>query len=353
MRKPVFQRLQTRRRNFVFLAAALLAAGLVAGAGLSPTAFAQQRSLTLEMCLVSPLHDIEVPAQQAGVLREMYVREGQEVEPEALLALIDDRSAQRAFQIARIQYLQAKYEAENDIDVRFAEAAAAVAKAELEAAVASNQRVPGAINTSELRRLQLAHHRSKLAIEQARRDFQLAQYNMQIRQAELQEAEDQLGRHKISMPLGQRAVVVEILKHRGEWVKPGDPVFRVMQLHRVRVEGFVNARFYGPQEIQRRRVQVLVTLERGRQERFEGQIVSVHPVVQQDGHYRVLAEVVNRRDQGLWILRPGHQVQMTIRLDLPPVPARPEPAARAGGGAGPVRSPALPTIVPSGTSSKP
>ena len=297
-----------------------LAVSLVLALLLPGAAAAQQRSLTLELCLVSPLYDIQVPAQQAGVLREMYVREGQEVEPEAMLALIDDRSAQRAFQIARLQYLQARYEAENDIDVRYAQAAAEVAKAELEAAVASNQRLPGTINPAELRRLQLAHHRSKLAIEQARRDHQLAQYNMQIRQAELQEAEDQLGRHKISMPLGKPAVVVEILKHRGEWVKPGDAVFRIMRLDRVRVEGFVDARLFGPQEVQRRRVQVLVTLERGRQEQFQGQIVSVHPVVQQDGHYRVLAEVVNRRDQGLWILRPGHQVQMTIRLDLPPVP---------------------------------
>ncbi len=283
-------------------------------------ALAQHRPLKLEVCLVSALYDIQVPAQQPGVLREIHVREGQHVRPGALMALVDDASAQRAYRIAQIQYQQAAYEAENDIDVRYAEAAAKVAKAELDAAVLSNRKVPGAINPSEIRRLQLAHHRAVLAIEQARRDHQVAQFTKQIRQAELQEAEDQLGRHRITQPLAKTAIVVEIFKQLGEWVQPGDPVFRIMRLDRVRVDGFVDARLFGPQEVQRRRVEVLATLERGRQERFQGVIVAVHPVVQQDGHYRVRAEVENRLEQGQWVLRPGHQVQMTIRMDLPPVP---------------------------------
>jgi len=91
-------------------------------------------------------------------------------------------------------------------------------------------------------------------------------------------------------------------------------VVHLIQVSRLRVEGFVEQQEVGPAEVGDRNVAVVVQLERGRQERFTGKVVFVDPRVQADGKYRVWAEVENRQENGTWLLRPGLKAHMTIFL---------------------------------------
>jgi multidrug efflux pump subunit AcrA (membrane-fusion protein) len=58
------------------------------GASTSPASHPGQ--VQLRQCLVSLIHDVEVPAREAGVLMKIAVREGQEVKLDQELAQIDD-----------------------------------------------------------------------------------------------------------------------------------------------------------------------------------------------------------------------------------------------------------------------
>ena len=100
---------------------------------------------------------------------------------------------------------------------------------------------------------------------------------------------------------------------------------RLVRMDRLRVEGFVRVHEVGPQELVRRHVPVDVALENGRTESFPGQIVFVNPIVHAGGQYRIWAEVDNRRQDGQYLLRPGHQVRMLIDRTDPDLPvAAPE-----------------------------
>ena len=89
---------------------------------------------------------------------------------------------------------------------------------------------------------------------------------------------------------------------------------RLVRMDRLRVEGVLNAKEYRPSEIQgpagrgRRDAR-----PRSDSETFPGKIVYVKPVVE-GGEFQVRAEVQNRKQNGVWVLSPGMNAEMTIQL---------------------------------------
>ena len=82
----------------------------------------------------------DLPPQEAGVIQEIPVNEGQQVDEDQLLLQLDDRKAQKEQEVAEAKYDAAKAKAEDDINVRYAVAAAAVAKAEYDVNEKANAR---------------------------------------------------------------------------------------------------------------------------------------------------------------------------------------------------------------------
>ena len=240
------------------------------------------------------------------------VREGQQVAAGDLLAQIDDAIPRMQYNVARFKLEVAKKQAADDIDVRFATAAAAVAKADYELAVEANQKVPGTVPQAKVRELLLEHRKMELSIEKAKKDMAVAALQAKVAEAELQAAEVNLQHRRITAPLD--AVVVELSRHEGEWVQAGDPIMRLVRIDRLRVEGFLNAKDYRLSEIQGRPVSVVVKLARGQTETFPGKIVYVKPLVEAGGEFLVRAEVQNRKENGAWVLSPGLNAEMTIQL---------------------------------------
>jgi multidrug efflux pump subunit AcrA (membrane-fusion protein) len=290
----------------------------------APRGSADPRTVQLDRCLVSLIEEVEVPAREAGVLVALDASEGMHVEAGMRLGQIADAQAQAQLRVKQAEYDRAKEQAENDINVRYAQAAAKVAEADYQQAVEANQKVPGAVPQADVRRLLLNYRKAMLQIEQASFEQSLARLTSQARLGELEAAQDDLARRKITAPLG--GMVVEVQKRAGEWAHPGDTVLTLLRLDTLRVEGFVSAAEHGPQEIAGRRVRVVVFLERGRTETFHGKIVFVNPHVQQPGgDYKVWAEVENRFVADQWVLRPGHNVEMTIDLAGERVARQPQP----------------------------
>lgn len=288
-------------------------------------------SVTLPRCLVSLLQQAQVPSEEAGKLQKIGVREGQQVSAGDLLGQVDATQAEIDQRVAGLQLSVAKEKVTNDVNRRYAEAAAAVALAEYEAAIAMNKEILRTVPPMEVKRLELVWRKALLQIEQAQHDLKVFGLEAQVRQAELDAAQAQMARRQIRSPLD--GVVVKIYRHPGEWFKPGDPAFHVVRMDKLRIEGFVNRSQYAPWEVKDRPVTVWVGLSGGRRERFDGQIVFVSPLlqsgtrVQAEGEYRVWAEVLNRQQDKYWLLQPGQLTQMTVHLEGSRSSQRP-----AGGG---------------------
>jgi len=277
-----------------------------------PAAVAPSGSITLTDCFVELIEEAQVPAQEPGVLVEIAVREGDEVQKGAQLAQIDDAHPRMQHEASRLRYEAAREEAENDVNVRYAEAAAAVAKAEWEQSVEANRKTPGTVPLAEVKRLGLKWREMNLSIEQAQMRRRVAALEAKVAAAEVNAALENLKRRRITSPLD--AVVVELYRHDGEWVQPGDPVLHVVRINRLRVEGVVNSAEAAGHEISGQPVEVAVELARGRTETLEGRVSFVDPVVRAGGKYEVWAEVANVQESGRWLLQPGLPATMTIRL---------------------------------------
>lgn len=162
--------------------------------------------------------------------------------------------------------------AENDIRVLAAQKAEAVAKNEWQRAAKARNRFADSVSDSELESLRLKFERAQLETSQARferRQDQLSSraesHGVQVASLAADRAEIKqqvavagaktlelevlaksqlvamhkldLKRHRVTSPL--EGTVAEVYKQKGEWVRPGDSVFRVINLQHFYAEGFL------------------------------------------------------------------------------------------------------------------
>ncbi len=266
----------------------------------------------VKYCLVSLIEEVQVPAQEAGPLVTMLIKDGALVKHGQLLAEIDDRQPQLQKFAAEMERDSAIARASDDIEVKYAVAALDVADAELAQNEEINRRSPGSVPATELRRLRLTKRRAELQIDKSRLDLKVAAMTANVQEAAVKLAEENIQRRQIASPID--GMVVAVNRHEGEWVSAGEPVVRVVRMDRLRVEGFVSAAEFNPGEVDRQSVTVEVELARGRKVTFNGQVVFVSPQIQAGNKYRVRAEVDNRVEQNQWLLRPGTSAEMTIHL---------------------------------------
>lgn len=291
---------------------ATLLALLVSTALPAQRAAAPVNSAELLNCYVTQIEEVEVPAQEAGVLVKVDVREGDAVATGQLLAQIDDIEPRMQQRVAQFELQVAREEASSDINVRYAQATEAVARQEWHQAVEANKKVAGAVPEAEVRRLVLKQNEAALSIEQADMRRRIAALEAKVSEAKVEAATVGIERRQIVAPLD--ALVVKVHHHQGEWVQPGVPVVHLIKLDRLWVEGSLKAQQYTPAEVHGRPVVVNVTLARGREETFQGKIVFVKPNVEADDTFLVRAEIDNKKENGFWLLSPGMPAKMTVQI---------------------------------------
>lgn len=299
---------------------ALVALGtalLMVGPNELPSAEYSGGTVTLRDCLVTMIDDVEIPADlpstEGGRLIQIAVREGQQVEAGQVLARIDDQEALMRKKVAEAQLQAAQREASNTVSVDYATAAAGVAEQEYLQAEEACAKHPNSVTIAERRRLLLAHRQAKLQIEQSQHELKIAADRVAVRRAELERAEMDVDRRHVKAPIA--GVVVKRHVHEGEWLRPGDPILRVVRMDPLRVEGFIDATRYSPADVDGRDVRITVDLPGGRQVSLKGHVAFASPIIEAGPRFLVRAEIDNRPDnRGHWQLRPGLVVDMTIDL---------------------------------------
>ncbi|HEX3870934.1 MAG TPA: HlyD family efflux transporter periplasmic adaptor subunit, partial [Pirellulales bacterium] len=259
---------------------------MVAALAAEPTP-ATSPALELEHCWVSLIQDVRVPAEEQGVLMEVVAHEGEQIKKGTSLGRIDDVSTRLEQQAAKAELAISEEKAANDVNVRYAEAARNVASSELQLNEDANSKVRGTKSFVEIEKLRLTVEHAALQIEQARHEQKLAGLQTQVEGARVELADDQIRRRQLRAPLDGE--IVEVFAQAGEWVQPGDPVFRIIRMDRLRVEGFVNAGKHTPVEVAGRPVRVSVPLAHGETTTFEGRITFVDPRVHAGNESRIWA----------------------------------------------------------------
>ena len=278
----------------------------------------------MEKATVKVKDEAKIPAMEAGVLTKLNVREGARVKKNEVIAVIDDREAKARLKIAKYAELGAWKVVEQDIEERYAAAAAEVAKAKWEKALDSNRQFKGAVVEGEILTLKLDYKRARLQIEKAKNDQVMAEYDAKTKTAERKAAEMALGWRTITAPFD--GDVVKTFIHQSEWVQPGDPILKLMRFDKMYVEGRILAGDYDRSEVLGKSVTVEVTKARGQQSTVTGTIVHADPILKYQGEYTVRAEVDNKLVNDSWLLQPDGVVRMTIHLSPESRVQSPEPS---------------------------
>jgi macrolide-specific efflux system membrane fusion protein len=265
----------------------------------------------LEYTQVTLIDRINVAAQEAGLITEIAVREGAEIKAGDKIAQINDSKAQAAKKVAQAEHEVALAEATNDISVRYAAASAQVAKYDYKAHYDANRKAPGSTPAAEMKKLELQWQKGELETEKAQLELDVAKLTAKAKEASVEAADDDIHRRRVFSHID--AVVVEIDKHVGEWVNPGDRIMRIVRMNKVRVEGSLPIALVSPTQAVDRPVTVETTISGNRSVQFTGKIVFVAPELDPSGkYYKVVAEVENREERGAWLLLPGMSPTVTV-----------------------------------------
>ncbi|PQO26029.1 hypothetical protein C5Y96_21500 [Blastopirellula marina] len=286
---------------------------LIAGHVFAQTSAAPSE-VVVERCLVSLIDEVNVPAQETGVLVSIPVERGDYVTVGTQIAQIDDSLPTKQREIAKLKFDKATEQATNQVDIKYAAKAAEVAKAEFEQLEAANKGVKGAIAEITIRKAQLQWEKALLQAEQADMNFKVAGMTAGEAEAEMEAADMIIDKCKTTTPID--GVVVQKYRHEGEWVRPGDPLMRVVGLKRLKVEGSLNADTYVPGMVIGKPVTVQAETPGGLI-KLEGTVVFASPEIDATGNFDFTAEVQNQPSTSSWMLFPGDVADVTVHLDRP------------------------------------
>jgi len=274
--------------------------------------------------VVTPIYEVRVPAREQGALTALEADRGDVVQEGQLLGRVDDSDARIRKAIAENELQAAKAEAESDAELQAAIATIGVAKAEYEGSKETVALVENAISEFELRRNELTYVRSRYQADTTRVKYEVAQITRSMREAQLEAVKNEIERREIVSPIS--GVITDRHHQVGEWAQAGEPIYSVVHMDRLRVEGTLDADFLTPEEIALRPsitiyVKTPKTAENPRGEvRFEGTIDFISQEVDPSGEFLVSAEFDNPRkttaETVQWAVRPGLEARITLDSEL-------------------------------------
>ena len=183
------------------------------------------------------IEQVEVSAREAGPLVGVEVKEGDLVTEGTLLARLDDTEATLARNKAQLELDIAKKQATSDVKTRYAKKSLDVATAEEQRGARVGRQIQQECLPIRTRPASADERaRSALELEQAKEDQQIAALTAKLKENEVATATYIIERRRVASPLS--GIVVQVKRHMGEWVQPGESIIRILRIDRLRAEGF-------------------------------------------------------------------------------------------------------------------
>lgn len=245
----------------------------------------------------------------------MVVRRGHSVTAQQIISELDKTDINLKLGVAEAELTHLKAKAENVGPVETAETA--VRRAEKEDQLLSEL----GKNAVYLELFRMRNNLEKTTAELRSAKSQLLQDNLQVdvKKNQLKQLEYDLRRNTIRSPYD--GVVNDLLKHKGEWVRQGDPIVKITRMDKLLVEGFLDSAKVSPNSVIGAPAKVTIKAAQGDPTVFDGLVIE-HPApkLELDGKFPVWVEIVNRqvKDRNTrqqWLIRPGMNGTMTVSTD--------------------------------------
>jgi multidrug efflux pump subunit AcrA (membrane-fusion protein) len=276
---------------------------------------AQTRALIVPGIL-EYVDDNSVAAQADGLITAVSVDEGSQVKSGSLIVQLDTRLAESEVAVAskELEAAQKKAQDKSQIDYKKSELEVALRQYETTRGLQSR----GSASEQDLQLKWLEAEKARLggvvAFVEHERDIAAES----ISKAKLKAAQVQVDLRKITAPFD--GVVVEMLKHKNDWVRAGEPLLRVVGPSKLRVRSGIK-----PEDLSTPaytlqnapvRVSVFLTsreVEQPMQVPIDGTIAFISPLIDAGGKYHFFIDLENQQAQdGTWIFNEGMDAQIQI-----------------------------------------
>lgn len=276
----------------------------------SPSIQSRNTVLEFDECVVMVIDTVDIPAKESGLISTLTARVNQEFEADALIGSLDNTTALLEDSLATVQAQVAIALSRDQSDLKFAELVLEEAKIGLDSYEQINLR--GSATDAEMRSKRLAVTQAELKVQHAQQSLEQLKLKARLAQASAVASRQRLERLKITAPFG--GSVLEVQKHRGEWVQAGQSILKLIRLDEIQVDTYVHS-----QKVELNKLvgaQVTVVYRRPNHEplRFAGMISHYDPVVSSTGEIRIHATIQNQRQDNHWVLLPGMNVSMSVDL---------------------------------------
>ncbi|QDV65775.1 efflux RND transporter periplasmic adaptor subunit [Crateriforma conspicua] len=257
--------------------------------------------------------NIKIPAEVEGKLTQLNIEEGSTVKAGEIIGVIDDHSARLAVELKKAEKLEAKLNAENDINRRFAVSSRKLAEKEAEALRELFRK--NVASRLEKEKKELEVEKAGLQIELADIETKGNQIKFIARSVELAMAEHELDRRQIKAPFDGVIEIEERDAQQGEWVQPGSPIASLLQMDELKVEADLPAIGTGDRVYAGAPCEVWVYADGkdGEPIRINAQLGFVSPGINSLESYRAWAVIKNQQVDGRWIIRPGMSADIVIK----------------------------------------
>ncbi len=261
-----------------------------------------------ENCMVQYINKVNVPAKAEGILLELNIEEGDTVDEDDLIAVIDDTAAELALELKKAEEKEAILNAANDVNLKDAKNSEELASAEYKAY--QELRREGAIPYWEMEKKRLEAERARLRIDLAEMQMKIAEVQMIAKRREREIAEFELTRRRITAP--KTGFIEARIAQLGEWVQAGSPLATLIQMDKLRVEGDIDALRYPGQVLQGTPVQVLIYSGAKEPIKVNAKLGFVSMEIDLNNRHRVWVEVENRKVGNDWAIKPGMRADIVI-----------------------------------------
>ena len=165
-----------------------------------------------------PYRSIEIAASETGILSQLFVKEGDQIQVSQLLAKLNDEVLVASLAVGK--------------ETTESAGATKSAMAELKMQQDRFNKLNGLFERQHASQIELDRAKSQLEIATAK--VESVQDDLRIKKLEMKRIQAQLEQRKLRTPIS--GVVTEIFKDEGEFVSPADPVvMRVVQLNPLRI----------------------------------------------------------------------------------------------------------------------
>ncbi len=267
--------------------------------------------IDLKDAIVNFMDVILLPAQEAGVIKSLDVKEGDSIPAGKIVGMIDDELAQRILEQSTLKFGMASEAANDTTAIQAATKKYKVAG--IEAKKTTELWTKGSKSDSEKLMADYQKDIAWLEIERANREQQKALAERKMAAAEVYQTKTRIERHTLKSDFAGN--VVEIMKKPQEYVQPGDSVMRIGRMDRLWVQGTLDVTDVNPHEVINKPVTVTVKLARNETATFEGKITNVSIERSAGQRYMVKAEVENRWNVDHWVMQPLGSATIRIHLD--------------------------------------